>query len=407
MRSWKSSDPGLCIVSAACLALGWWSGQILVYAVPLVLLTIRAIAMPDPEPVEDEIGLPPWYVWLLVATALALPPGLSDDHQRYLFEGYAQARGFSPYSHSPESLYGTLDHPAEGKVNHAELATIYPPLAQYLFRIGAMIMPNLAGWKLVLLAALALFYRHPGGTRIIPFLITPLILFEGLWNAHLDVLGLIPAFLLVAALEKGDGPRTGIYLGLTAALKLVPAILLPVCLLHLKGRQRLWAVLGFTGVLLICFAPYLHEGAALFDSFLIYARTWQFNNLPFNILSGMIGKDSARIVMGVLLVIAVGYVSLTGRASIREKLTAIWVALFVFSPTLFPWYLIWLIPFVPDDRRKWLHLAYAACAVSYLVLIPYRANGVWAEAWWWLVPEWLALGWCFFALIRPRAEASP
>jgi len=401
MRFWKNSDPLICLTAAGFLVLGWWLGSLPVYLVPLILLTARALFPPERDPDAAPESLPPWYVWVLVATALALPPDLSDDHQRYLWEGFAQARGFSPYSHSPASLYDTLDHPAEGKVNNDTLPTIYPPLAQYLFRMGAMILPNLAGWKLLILAAFALFYRHEGGHRFLPFLITPLFLFEGVWNAHVDVFGLIPLFLLVAALERGSGLKSGIYLGLATALKLMPVLLFPACFLHLKGRQRLWFPIAFVLVVLLTYLPYLHEGEALFASFLKYSREWHFNNPFFNLLREVLPVAAVRPILASLILSGV-IVATFAPITVTRKCVAIWISLFVFSPTLFPWYLIWLIPFVAPERSRFLHIAYTAASLSYVVLIGYRSEGVWVESWWWQIPEWLVLLSCFFFLMRPR-----
>jgi hypothetical protein len=55
---------------------------------------------------------------------------------------------------------------------------------------------------------------------------------------------------------------------------------------------------------------------------------------------------------------------------------------FLLSPTVQPWYLCWLMPFlVIFPNRAWLLLTGLA-AVSYWNLIQYDRSGIWIESWW-------------------------
>ena len=65
----------------------------------------------------------------------ASPPVLSDDLYRYVWDGRVQAAGINPYLHAPAAgaLHALRDTEVHPRVNHPDVRTIYPPLAQILF----------------------------------------------------------------------------------------------------------------------------------------------------------------------------------------------------------------------------------------------------------------------------------
>ncbi len=83
-------------------------------------------------------------------------PALEDDYNRYLWEGALTANAISPYAVSPlearsappETLLGRLaqeGEPVLARVNHADLRSNYPPIAQAAFALAYLNSP----WNLV------------------------------------------------------------------------------------------------------------------------------------------------------------------------------------------------------------------------------------------------------------------
>lgn len=341
----------------------------------------------------------------LLGAALILlmaSPDLSDDYHRYLWEGYAQHQGYSPYTNTPVSLQQRLEHSSASQVNHPNLTAIYPPLAQLLFAAAAAIHPSVFGWKAIIALALlvtAWFNRQ----ATLALLTIPLVLSEGLWNAHLDILGILPIVLLPNAIDRQRGWQAGLLLGLSCAIKLVPVIWLPFIWTQISGRQRWIFCLVFGAVFAGSFLPYINNGWALFDSFWVYTRTWQFNSLFYTALAAVIEPVATRATL--LLLFALSYlVILCSNRGWRHKLIASWLALIVFSPTFYPWYLIWLAPLVRGRQINWLNAAYLSAFISYTILIGYRATGVWQESLWWLVPEWVLLLTTFVGILAGEGE---
>ncbi len=335
---------------------------------------------------------------LLIVAFFAAPPDLSDDYHRYLWEGFVQNEGYSPYLHSPDSLYPILDHPSENLVNHSDLPTIYPPLAQLFFRIAAWISHGVYSWKALILLSLAPLLFIMERRMVLIIASSPIFLFEGLWNGHLDALAVMPGFYLIHALGKRKARVAGALLAVLTALKIMPLILTPFCFFYLKGKDRLWLVGAFAVVMIGVYLPYLSQWEGLFGSFLKFSGEWYFNNPVFHGLKALIGS-SARAILAIGFLISLA-VLLWKPGPVEWKLICAWIAMILCSPTVHPWYLLWLLPLASTQKQYWVHISYMAVFLSYLILIPYRASGVWQERFWWMIPEWLALLFCFANLTR-------
>ncbi|NEN95466.1 MAG: glycosyl transferase family 2, partial [Moorea sp. SIO3I7] len=84
-------------------------------------------------------GLNFWSTTIL-SRLLLLPMYPGDDVWRYLWEGYIQTLGFSPY-HLPPNAAELIPYHTEwwSLINHPTVSAIYPPVAQLGFRLLALI----------------------------------------------------------------------------------------------------------------------------------------------------------------------------------------------------------------------------------------------------------------------------
>ncbi|HEU4928527.1 MAG TPA: hypothetical protein VFU38_01755, partial [Candidatus Krumholzibacteria bacterium] len=91
-------------------------------------------------------------IMAVAARAVVLParPDLSTDVYRYAWEGVVVLHGENPFALAPadSSLVPLRDETFE-LINHRPLTTIYPPLAQGLFAVGAAIARGVVALKLV------------------------------------------------------------------------------------------------------------------------------------------------------------------------------------------------------------------------------------------------------------------
>src|SRR5215472_11940244 len=78
------------------------------------------------------------FAALFRLSILFVPPYLSDDIYRYVWDGRVQAAGINPYRYIPadQSLAFLRDAAVFPNINRADTApTIYPPVAQFFFLI--------------------------------------------------------------------------------------------------------------------------------------------------------------------------------------------------------------------------------------------------------------------------------
>jgi uncharacterized membrane protein len=241
---------------------------------------------------------------------------------------------------------------------------------------------------------------HRSPARILIYLWSPLLAFETAHAAHVD--GLILPLLVGAwwARVKERDTLVGILLGLAAAMKLYPALLLPALWRpqHPQGRWRLPLAFGLTFGL--SYVPYLLiYGSGFFTSLPTYLRE-QFNVGPLvqllQSLAAASGFDSRQGVVWLLLgVLAVmGLVMVLRPAGDAETALrrCLWLigAYTLLTHNLFSWYLLWLLPLLA------------------LFIQPGQFLGLHADAWtgWWLFSGLIALSYTFFIIWKPVPAAQ-
>lgn len=374
----------------------------------------RILAASGPRPATGD-AVPPaagrvrrrilWGVGLAGRLALLpLAPWFSDDVWRYLWDGRVASHGINPFLHPPAA--DALDPLAtawRSLVNHPEVATIYPPGAQVAFHalalLGSSVLLFKAAWVTADLGVAALLDRlarrrgDGSGVPLLLWLWSPLVLVEVAWSGHLEPLGILPMVAALAVLGRraggraaagpgsaaadGDpGPRGagwagGALLGLGVSVKFAPLLAVPALL----RRRGLAAGAAAVLVPALLYLPYASAGSALFDGLGEYAARWRFNGALFPVLEPL-GRWPARVVAG-LAVAGVAGLSALRRWTVERALFAGLGGALLVSPTLHPWYLLWILPFAALGRRfpwvLWTGLVFLA----YAGLDAYRATGAW------------------------------
>ncbi len=315
-------------------------------------------------------------------------PMLEDDHFRYLWDGGVLANGFNPYEYAPEKFKDAtslIDPDALHKlakqaepvlkwINYPWLRTIYPPVSQVAFALAHLIKPwSLIAWRCVLLVldltVLLILYHvlkrlNLSLVGLVIYWWNPLLIKEIYNSAHMDVL-LFP-FLLGAFLLsfKGRYVMASLMLGLAVGTKFWPVILLPVILRPVFGdwRRLIPAALAFAGVSLAMFLPFYLSGLDAGSGITAYRRSWEMNDSLFMFLlwtvefgMNILGAGTwnaqgvARIIVFLLLVILTFWCirqDTTDPLEIFRRGLLVIGALFLLSPTQYPWYYLWLLPFL-------------------------------------------------------------
>ena len=147
----------------------------------------------------------------------------------------------------------------------------------------------------------------------------------------------------------------------------------------------------------------IDAGLVIFEGLRTYALKWRFNDPVFSVLYESLrqpgpGWDdeallAARQVSAVLW-LAVAAWCVRWRDPVRISF-ALLGAYVVLSPTVHPWYLLWVLPFLPlFPSPAWLAWS-GLVLLAYEVLSGYRETGIWSPAPWAL---WIQ-GLTFFGLL--------
>jgi hypothetical protein len=143
------------------------------------------------------------------------------------------------------------------------------------------------------------------------------------------------------------------------------------------------------------FLPFSSAGLGLFSSLRLYMAEWRFNGLAFELLNRVVADPlwSRRILMFAAAAVVV-YSSLKQADVIRFAFIAIGTVLLC-SPTLYPWYVAWIVPFLCFYRNRAWILFTGLVLLSYWVWEVFPDGGTWELPWPVYLMEYLP----FFALL--------
>ena len=298
---------------------------------------------------------------------LPAAPSLSGDIHRYLWEGRVLLHGGNPYRQSPDdpALEALRDPATHPHINHPELATIYPPLAEAGFALVARISPTVTAFKAwailhdIALVLVLLWWARRRGASAVPVIAyawNPLVLVEYAGSGHNDPTALV--WLAVALVLARERPvASALALAAGALTKLAPLVALPFLFRCWTWRARAMALIllaaGLGAYLALTRAPGSGLGA--------FWEAWSNNELAFHYLVRATGSHAtARGVALALLAALLAWAFLrVGDETAAARLAA--RGSLLLSPVLHPWYLGWALLFEPiRPSAPWLLLSLTA-----------------------------------------------
>jgi len=338
--------------------------------------------------------------WVIIAgTVLRVlmlfsTPILEDDYFRYLWDGAVLANGVNPYAYSPEQILRYEENPdiplklrklAEESgniihhINHPSLRSVYPPISQLVFAVAYLIKSwSMFPWRIVLLffdfLTLALLVHVLRLLNLSPLNLAiywwnPLLVKEIFNSGHLDLIAFPFVLGAIILSIRSRYLCSIITLALATGVKLWPIVFLPIVLRPIiPSPKRFLPVLGlFCALACALFLPVYVAGLDENSGFIAYAERWENNDSLFKlILWGSEfflksidihpghGQRMARILVLIVTTIWVGYLAFRETrqpTELFEKCLLTAAAVFLLSPTQFPWYYTWMIPFLAVRPR--------------------------------------------------------
>lgn len=348
--------------------------------------------------------------------AFAVPNFTSTDMDRYLWDGRVALAGCDPYSVSADdpkvqALRASWPTPVE----HAKYPTLYPPAALGLFAVAASFGPELGPWVwrfVVLLASLGLLW---GTWRVLDRLhrrehlalvgLSPVLVIEGQVGVHLDlVVGALVALGLYA-LYRGAPYAVAVFWALGAALKLLPAAMLAVWLVHRGWRRGLGPGLVAVALFFVPLGAVLALGWVPIGSLTVFFAKWRFASPLWLGLEPAFGRTMPWVAMvgaGASGLIALG---LARRSATLSLILFAGAVPLLWSPVVFPWYVVALVPVAVLARSGFVLAWMTVLPLTYEILDRYDVDGSWEPASWPVVA--IAVAWGIGAYLDLRASAEP
>lgn len=314
---------------------------------------------------------------------LAVPPVNRDnDMIRYLWDGRVQKLGLNPYAVRPADPAMAFTHTDETRdMPSARARTPYPPAAQIFFRFVVSVYDSSRAMKLALilcdlLTMLVLWRWLLASGRsewlTLAYAWNPLVVLEVAHSGHIDALGALWILAAVFWLTRGRTALATIAYVLAVATKLLPIVLVPLLWRRITIRD---AFIG-AGLFVLLYLPYASGTDVLFGVQNVVQHI-RFNGPAFRAVAGLTSPDvAARVAVGLGFLVA---------AACRWKLDAAhpgaWAwpmgIAILFAPVIYPWYLLYLTPFL--FVRSTLPLIVWGCSVLmvYAVWEMARLGGRW------------------------------
>jgi hypothetical protein len=319
------------------------------------------------------------FAILFRVTLLSSPPILSTDIYRYYWEGKVIANGFNPYLYPPDApQLASLRDPVWEVLNLKFLGASYPPLLELIFALIYVAFQSVLSYKVVFsmvdLALVWVIYLvlrefNLGGENVIVYAWAPLPVIEVAQTGHNDPVVVLMLFVFFLLFLRAKSTLSGHVLGLSVVSKLYPVFIAPV--LFKRWDKMTTAV--FLVTVAAFYAPLALMGLEAFRGLLFAINTSNFNGSIFPALltllnsTGLFANPGLTVqlttyaIYGGILLWAVFY---SQRKIMSEKTGVMKIsfvlisALLLLNRSFFPWYVIWIVPFLAFfPSASWLLLS--------------------------------------------------
>jgi hypothetical protein len=345
---------------------------------------------------------------------LRMPPGLDDDIHRYVWDGRMQRLGYNPYIVVPSDPALATLHTAETRtLNNPEVPSPYPAGAQLFFRAVTSIHESTFALKLAFVVcdfAIALllldFLRRSGQGEhwVLAYAWHPLLAIEVAGSGHVDIVGVLLLLISAASLVRRWRAAAAISFGLAIAVKFLPIVLVPLYWKRVRMRDAALAAI----VVGLLYVPFLTHGRIPMGSLGSYVQRFRFNDPVFATLERVAAPQvvaGLAVLLGFLTAIWMRRKSVEGSA---EAFAWPMAASLLCAPVVYPWYLLWMLPFLRSTSTLPILVWTLSIIPTYYVWHLRTAGRPWAVPGWIMILEFgtVVIASAIIALRRFKRSAA-
>jgi alpha-1,6-mannosyltransferase len=321
---------------------------------------------------------------------LLMAPGSDDDVHRYVWDGRVQRLGYNPYIVVPSDPALDGLHTAETRtLNNPDVPSPYPPGAQLFFRAVTAMHESIFALKVAFVAcdlAIVLVLldilrcSEQGAHWVLAYAWNPLLATVA-GSGHIDIVGVLLLLVSVAALVRRWGAVAALAFGLAVSVKLLPIVLLPLYWRRVRMRDAALAAI----VVGLLYVPFFNHGRIPIGSLGTYVQRFRFNDPVFATLERV---AAPQLVAG--LAVLVGFLTaiwMRSKAPAWSSDAFAWpmAASLLCAPVVYPWYLLWLLPFLRSAPTVPIIIWTVSIVPTYYVWHLRTLGRPW------LVPGWIML----------------
>jgi alpha-1,6-mannosyltransferase len=327
-----------------------------------------------------------WHLPFLLTT-----PGSDDDIHRYLWDGRVQRLGYNPYVVIPNDPALSGLHTDETRtLNNPYLPSPYPAGAELFTRAVTAIHESVFALKVafvvcdfaIVIVLLDILRTNRQGLHwVLAYAWHPMLAIEVAGSGHIDIVGTLLLLVSFAALGRRWRAVAALAFGLAVSVKFLPIVLLPLYWKRVRLRDA-----ALTAVVVgLLYVPFLNRGRVLIGSLGTYLHSFRFNDPVFAILERV---AAPRFVVGLA-----GLIGLITAIWMRRKSDALSADAFAWpmaasllcAPVVYPWYLLWLLPFVRSASTAPIIIWTVSIIPTYYVWHLRTLHRPW------IVPGWIML----------------
>jgi alpha-1,6-mannosyltransferase len=310
----------------------------------------------------------PWVTAFVILSGIIFrlilvhsPPSLSTDIYRYVWDGRLTVHGVNPFRWSPSDP--RLSWLRDGKIwmpmEYKPYQTVYMSVSQAIFALGSLMFGNnLIGFKLIYtlfdIGNVILLWRllkqlGQPEWKVVWYAWCPLPIIEISLSGHQDVCGVFFFLLTFLLFAKSRVRLSSLTLAASVLTKGFPLLLIPLFARMAGWRYAVLAVVS----LIVLGLPQILEAHAFLHGMQQYLMNVEVNGSIHALIDFCLKTITTKhiaIANQITDLIIVGFVvamvinPVTSLQELMRRTLIIVCSCLMVVPTLFPWYLVWLIP---------------------------------------------------------------
>lgn len=318
-------------------------------------------------------------------------PELSDDYFRFIWDGLLTTKEISPFAYLPTEI-DTLNLLKNQELlvgmNSPNYYSVYPPVCQFVFALGAVISPN-STWGAVLVMKVCFLAFEIGSIFLLKHLLTkfdlgthkvvyyalnPLVIVEFCGNLHFEGAMVFFTLLAITLLAYEQFYQSAVLFGFAICTKFLPVLFLPFLFRRIGVVKTLiyGAIAGVTSIVL--FYPFMNMEIIqnLGSSLGLYFKTFEFNG-SFYYLSKWLRYEVYAYFPAIFGIIALGIYAFVlikrdrkNWESFFEGISLTLTIYFAFSSTVHPWYIAGILPFFIFTKHRYIIVWTVVLPLTYI-----------------------------------------